>query len=206
MAAKQDAGSESPTSFDESWIVIDDMPDERELDESVLNPVSARARTVSNLVQKMRRLKPKRSTNSGDDQAAQRSQGETEGRPQASGNDNRGGVINVFRRFRSRSSTFAGGGEKQQEAQGERLATMVSLIPRLSHGGEKRACVRMCQLLPTNMVAKPFFTRKRYCHRLVMVSYKVSQAYVDFDPSNHHFIVAQDQQLSSLAAIVYAVT
>ena len=124
MASKSDASSESPTAFDESWIMIDEMPEnDDELDESVLNPVSARARTVSNLVQKMRRLKPKRSTNSCDDQAAQRSQGETEGRPQAS--DNRSGVISIFRRFRSRSSTFADGGDKQQRAQEERLATTV---------------------------------------------------------------------------------
>ena len=116
MASKSDAGSESPTAFDESWIMIDEMPEnDDELDESVLNPVSARARTVSNLVQRMRRKRSQ--TNSGDDQAVQRSRSETEGRLQAS--DNRSGVI------RSRSSTFTDRGEKQQRAQGERLATTV---------------------------------------------------------------------------------
>lgn len=122
MASKSDTDSESAPDFDESWIVIDDTFDipenDGELDESVLNPVSARARSVSNLVQRVRRLKSKRSVNRSDDQVAPRSrQSETGGRPQA---DNRGGVINVFRRLRSRSSTFTGGGEKRQGTQGER--------------------------------------------------------------------------------------
>jgi hypothetical protein len=115
MASKSEGGSEDD--FDESWIMIDDMPENHdELDESVLNPVSARSRTVSNLVQKMLKLKPKRSTNCDDNPV--RRKGETAGRPQA-GSDNRGGVISVFRRFRSRSSTFDGG----QRIQGERSAT-----------------------------------------------------------------------------------
>ena len=121
MASESDADSELSPDFDESWIVIDeiDMPEnDGELDESVLNPVSARARSMSNLVQKMRRLKPKRSVNRSDDQAVlRRRQGETEGRPQA---ENRGGVISVFKRLRSRSSTFANGGERRQGGQGER--------------------------------------------------------------------------------------
>ena len=120
MASKSDADSEPSPDFDESWIVVDeiDMPEnDGELDESVLNPVSARARSMSNLVQKLRRLKPKRSVNRSDDQAVLRRQGETEGRPQA---ENRGGVISVFKRLRSRSSTFANGGEKRQGGQGER--------------------------------------------------------------------------------------
>ncbi len=120
MASKSEIGSEYDV--DESWIMIDDMPENHdELDESVLNPVSARSRTVSNLVQKMRKLKPKRSTNRGDDPV--RRKGETVGRPQA-GSDNRGGVISVFRRFRSRSSTFDGG----QRIQGERSATLIALV------------------------------------------------------------------------------
>ena len=120
MASKPDTVSESPPDFDESWIVIDEIEnDHGELDESLLNPVSARARSVSNLVQRMRRLKPKRPTDRSDDEAAsRRRQDETERRPQAS--DNRGGVISVFRRLRSKSSTFVNRGEKWQGAQGER--------------------------------------------------------------------------------------
>ena len=121
MASKAEVGSD----FDdvESWIVIDDIPENREvLDESVLNPVSARSRAVSNLVQKMRKLKPKRSTSCGEDPL--RRKGETEGRPQASDNRPKGGVISVFGRLRSRSSTLADGGQKQQRIQGERSATI----------------------------------------------------------------------------------
>lgn len=129
MASKPDAGSESPTACDESWIMIDDVPENDELDESVLNPVSARARTVSNLVQKMRKLKPKRST----------SYGETEERrPQGLASENRGGVINVFRRLRSRTRTSADEGEKQQRAQGERSAIPTILLQssdNISHWG-----------------------------------------------------------------------
>ena len=132
MASKPDAGSESPTACDESWIMIDDVPEnDDELDESVLNPVSARARTVSNLVQKMRKLKPKRSTSYG---------GTEEGRPQGLASEKRGGVINVFRRLRSRTRTSADEGEKQQRAQGERSA--IPTIPlqssyKISHWGRR---------------------------------------------------------------------
>ena len=111
MTSKSDAGSESSPDFDESWILVDemDMPEnDGELDESVLNPVSSRARSVSNLVQKMRGLKPKRSANPSN---------RAEGGSQA---DTRGGAFSTFRRLRSRSSTFADDGEKRQGTKGER--------------------------------------------------------------------------------------
>lgn len=96
-----------------------------ELDESVLNPVSARARSVSNLVQKVRRLKPKRSVNRSNDQAARRRKlirSKTEGRPQAGSTG--GSIISVFRSLRCRNSTFAVSDprEKWQRPQGERWA------------------------------------------------------------------------------------
>ena len=130
MASKAEAGSD----FDdvESWIMIDDIPENSDaLDESVLNPVSARSRAVSNLVQKMRKLKPKRSTSYGEDPV--RRKGETEGRPQASDNRPRGGIVGVFGRLRSRSSTLADGGQKQQGIQGERSITITNYTYHVVH-------------------------------------------------------------------------
>ena len=115
MASKPDAGTESPSDFDESWIAIDEIESDSELDKSVLNPVSARTRSVSNLVQRIRRLKTKRTTGSNSSGDVRRHD-KTGRRPQTT--DNKGGII---RRLRSRSSAFANGrGTEWQNAQGGR--------------------------------------------------------------------------------------
>ena len=58
------------TTEDESWIVIDDCPIDNvhELDESVLNPMSARERSVNNFIHGLRRLKQKVSTSTAAEQ------------------------------------------------------------------------------------------------------------------------------------------
>ena len=107
MASKAE---DSPPKCDDSWIMIDDMPENvGEVDESVLNPMSARARYMNNLMQRMWKLKPKRSASSSSDEQESRRQ-----------SDNlRGSVMSALGRLRSKSISFADKGKKQK-AQDER--------------------------------------------------------------------------------------
>ena len=117
MASKPEASSDSSPTVDDSWIVVDDLPENGgEVDESVLNPMSSRTRSVNNLIQRMRRLKVKRSSSSVEQGPMRQPEGQC---------DNRGGLISVFRRLRSKSSTD--GGERQR-TQEERWVNMCEVV------------------------------------------------------------------------------
>ena len=60
MASAPVRASETSTLADESWIVIDDWaPSKDELDESVLNPMSTKERSMNSFRHRLRRLTPK---------------------------------------------------------------------------------------------------------------------------------------------------
>ena len=92
------------TSGEESWIMVDDWaPGKHEVDESVLNPMSSRERSMNSLRNRLRKLKPKLSTPS------------TEKRAEQCCQEERSNISKIFGRLRPRSFL-----KEKQNSQDER--------------------------------------------------------------------------------------
>ena len=82
-------------------MVVDDSvtKKEDEIDENVLNPMSARTRSMNNLKHKLLRLKQKTSSSTIDRELHRQSQ-------ERPGQEQKGGVVGIIKRMRSKSSTI----------------------------------------------------------------------------------------------------
>lgn len=109
MASKPSAAPESSETFDDSWVVVDDsVMKNDEIDENVLNPMSAKARSMNNLKHKLRKLKQKTSSSTIDRELHRKSQ-------EYSGQEQKSGVVGIIRRMRSKSSTTIERGVKGEK-------------------------------------------------------------------------------------------
>ena len=101
MASKPAAGKEPSETFDDSWLVVDYSVarNDNEIDKTVLNPMSARARSVNNFRHKLLKLKKKTPSSTTEREARRQTQDRFH-------QEQKSGGVGIIKRMRSKSSTI----------------------------------------------------------------------------------------------------